>query len=549
MPHPTSLILLILTLIPDANRTVAAEPMTCGYRTITVNVPQRTPVTTAIWYPAQASESTFVYGTTNGGQIVGSVAAQAPALAGSWPVIIFSHGFSGGGVGQIELTEAFARSGYVVAAPDHWDAVMSARIGTTATGSLSEALDYLTAHPIDPVTYGYRIDEITAVAEAMRQYSDLYVDMRHLVLAGHSMGGWTVVSAQLAGLEPTALVSFSMGELNWLYNRQRYFEAPVFQAMTFPTLYLYGSKEYEAALASARGGVYAAFAHQNSPPPSTLAQIIAGNHFVYNTAAVGGVSAGTSQQMAFISTTTVQFLDQHLNIPPVNLTLPGVVGSNLGGQTLTANPGGWSDVETPAEGLAFAYRWWQADDILGSNAVPISGATGGTYVVQAGDLGKALRVVVSVTDGGYRQASGATTSAASPWLGSGISAAVPTVTSPLSAFGTVGNPFNYQIAASNGPVVYGVSDLIPGLAVDPTTGLITGIPTTAGVSNLTLSVSNAAGTGTATLVLTVHGAGGDSNGGSVSSAGGGGCGAGSGVSLLAGMLAMVGLRRSRSGFV
>src|SRR3569623_2110371 len=42
------------------------------------------------------------------------------------------------------------------------------------------------------------------------------------------------------------------------------------------------------------------------------------------------------------------------------------------------------------------------------------------------------------------------------------------------------------------------------MAVNTSTGLITGIPTASGTSNVTLSAVNASGTGSATLVLTVN---------------------------------------------
>jgi hypothetical protein len=80
----------------------------------------------------------------------------------------------------------------------------------------------------------------------------------------------------------------------------------------------------------------------------------------------------------------------------------------------------------------------------------------------------------------------------------------PTITSPLTATGQVGAAFSYQITASNSPTSYNATGLPPGLNVDTSTGLITGTPTTAGTSNITISASNSGGTGSATLVLTVN---------------------------------------------
>ncbi|MDD5261391.1 MAG: putative Ig domain-containing protein, partial [Methylacidiphilales bacterium] len=90
--------------------------------------------------------------------------------------------------------------------------------------------------------------------------------------------------------------------------------------------------------------------------------------------------------------------------------------------------------------------------------------------------------------------------------GSGGSA--PAITSSLTATGTVGSAFSYQITASNSPTSYGATGLPSGLSVNTSTGLISGTPSAAGTSNITISATNANGTGTATLVLTVNPSGG-----------------------------------------
>jgi hypothetical protein len=82
-------------------------------------------------------------------------------------------------------------------------------------------------------------------------------------------------------------------------------------------------------------------------------------------------------------------------------------------------------------------------------------------------------------------------------------AAVPVITSPSTASGTVRSAFSYQITATNSPTRFGATGLPAGLSVNTTSGLISGTPTSAGTSTVTLRAINPAGTGKATLTLTI----------------------------------------------
>jgi hypothetical protein len=84
-----------------------------------------------------------------------------------------------------------------------------------------------------------------------------------------------------------------------------------------------------------------------------------------------------------------------------------------------------------------------------------------------------------------------------------IAVAPPAITSATSAGGTAGTAFTYQIVATNSPTSYSATGLPAGLLVSATTGLISGTPTSAGTSTVTLGATNAGGTGHATLTLTL----------------------------------------------
>lgn len=82
-------------------------------------------------------------------------------------------------------------------------------------------------------------------------------------------------------------------------------------------------------------------------------------------------------------------------------------------------------------------------------------------------------------------------------------AAMPTITSPLTATAAWAQPFSYPITASGSPTSFSATGLPPGLSVNPTTGLISGTPTVPGTNAITLSADNAEGSGTATLTLAI----------------------------------------------
>jgi hypothetical protein len=81
---------------------------------------------------------------------------------------------------------------------------------------------------------------------------------------------------------------------------------------------------------------------------------------------------------------------------------------------------------------------------------------------------------------------------------------IPGITSALSASGTVGAAFSYTITASHSPTSYGAANLPAGLSVNSGSGVISGTPTSAATTDVTLSAANAAGTGSANMVLTIN---------------------------------------------
>jgi hypothetical protein len=86
--------------------------------------------------------------------------------------------------------------------------------------------------------------------------------------------------------------------------------------------------------------------------------------------------------------------------PPRNTALPSIAGTPAENETLTASPGSW----VGAEPITFSYQWGRCAP-YGGACLPISGATGSTYVVTASDSTRTLRVRVrAVNASGWREA-------------------------------------------------------------------------------------------------------------------------------------------------
>lgn len=96
----------------------------------------------------------------------------------------------------------------------------------------------------------------------------------------------------------------------------------------------------------------------------------------------------------------------------------------------------------------------------------------------------------------------------------------PTIVSSLTATGTVGTAFSYAISAIGSPTSYNATGLPAGLIIGTGTGIISGTPTAAGTTNVTITATNGVGTDTETLVITINAAAGGYSSWATTNAGG-----------------------------
>ncbi len=119
---------------------------------------------------------------------------SSEAARGSQPVIIFSHGLHSCATQSRFLMEAFATAGYLVFAPNHRDAACG---GQGSRGRSTGAASAPLGRPSQwtSATYRDRADDITRVIDALRG-DDRFrtrANWTRLALAGHSLGGYTVL--------------------------------------------------------------------------------------------------------------------------------------------------------------------------------------------------------------------------------------------------------------------------------------------------------------------------------------------------------------------
>lgn len=145
-----------------------------------------------LWYPTHATEAPLTYHEQEG-----SVAQNAAVAEGSHALILFSHGFRGAADQTIFLMEAFARAGYIVAAPYHGDA-MAVRRGPRERPGFADAASWTEAKFMDRrEDVQHLLDHLLRMNGDASSFLAGRINPSAVGGAGHSLGGYTMLG--LAG--------------------------------------------------------------------------------------------------------------------------------------------------------------------------------------------------------------------------------------------------------------------------------------------------------------------------------------------------------------
>lgn len=295
-----------------------------GYRVLDLGYKQgegRTTITVAVWYPTAISPKRHNYG----GPTEGTVAVDAAPLAtsGPYPMLVFSHGYSGSGIGSAFFTEALAARGWIVVAPDHHDRHASLRIRSgqlediDRKGLLQHAREIAASCPEDRSKFLYRLDEIKhvidqiIVSEAFRDF----IDTDRIAVGGHSFGGYTALG--LCGTlkerhDPRikAVLLFSTGAGGYLFTKEE------LSAVTIPAMLLMGELEKKDQRGAQTMDQLEEKIYRAMSPPKYFLEIKGARHGSFNNRFSDNLGArllsGTEEQFEVIRRYSIAFLEKHV---------------------------------------------------------------------------------------------------------------------------------------------------------------------------------------------------------------------------------------------
>jgi len=239
------------------------------------------------------SAATADEGSARIAELTVAIWSPEPPRPAPLPLVIFSHGFHGCATQSRFLMRAFAAAGYLVFAPNHRDA--------TCDGGSARWLDRPEApfvHPElwDPSSFRDRADDITHLLAALHADRDFAqrIDWQRMALAGHSLGGYTVLG--LAGAWPEWRLPQVKAVLALSPYAQPFVVRRDLSGLAAPVMYQGGTRDFGITPAISKNeGAYAL-----SPPPKYFVEFAGAGHLAWADIGLMAHSAITAYSVAFL---------------------------------------------------------------------------------------------------------------------------------------------------------------------------------------------------------------------------------------------------------
>jgi predicted dienelactone hydrolase len=195
---PATLLTLSLSLFAMLTAATPGRTQDCGPSTVGFRVMHLADRIVAVWYPTAARAAPYPYTASFSG-LVAVDAVPSRACGQPVPLVVFSHGNTGCGIQSIAFTEELARHGYVVAAPDHADAMVCHTVRPTVPVPRTRQPDFDKLDTWNETSFADRRADVEATIDGLLAHGDFHdvIDAENIGAAGHSLGGYTVVG--LAG--------------------------------------------------------------------------------------------------------------------------------------------------------------------------------------------------------------------------------------------------------------------------------------------------------------------------------------------------------------
>jgi predicted dienelactone hydrolase len=295
-----------------------------GYTVLDLKYPgvsQESQLTVAVWYPTAQSPKQHVYGAPTTGLM--AVDAEPFAQARPFPLLVFSHGYGGSGLGSVFFTEELAGRGWIVVAPDHHDKYSAVRIRTghnkdlDREGFFRSAREIAASNPSGRNAYLYRVNELKATLEGILD-SDRFgklIDRNRIAVGGHSLGGFTALGLcgpikDMRDDRVKAVLVFSSGASGF------FFTPTELSSVKAPSMLMFGERERESKRGTKTITELADLIYSALPQPKYFLEIKGANHFSFNNrfteTFASRLLSGTEEQFQVIRRYSIAFLERYV---------------------------------------------------------------------------------------------------------------------------------------------------------------------------------------------------------------------------------------------